>query len=193
MELRDEREVMQAGQAFLDEKRTLIAATLVSMLQRHRQLEARFRTAFVDAKDSLRVALVRHGLEMLQAYPIEPRPDPELVLNPSELLGVALLEARLKLELSEASGELQDGVRSLQAERCRIRFAEILPVVVELAALEVNLRRLHAEYRKTERRASALEDVLIPELEEQFSTLQELLETQEIEEAVRVRVKRKRL
>ena len=190
LELRDEREVMQAGQAFLDEKRTLIAATLVQMLQRHVALEAGFRAAFIEAADALRTALARHGLEALQAYPREPLPLAELVFSPSELLGVALLEARLEIELDESGGEQEDGIRSVQAERCRQRFAGLLPVAVELAALESNLRRLYDEFRKTERRASALEDVLIPELDEQLRGLEELLEAQEIEEAVRVRVKR---
>lgn len=191
LELRDDREVMQAGQAFLDEKRTLIAATLVQMLQRHRSLEARFRVVFIEAAEALRTALARHGLEALQAYPEEPLPHAELVLNPSELLGVALLEAKLDIEVDELAGEQEDGIRSIQAERCRLRFAELLPVAVELAALESNLRRLYEEFRKTERRASALEDVLIPELDDQLHGLEELLEAQEIEEAVRVRVKRK--
>ncbi|MEJ2480592.1 MAG: V-type ATP synthase subunit D [Acidihalobacter sp.] len=191
LELRDEREVMQAGQAFLDEKRTLIAATLVSMLRRHRALQARFRTMFLEAIEALRTALARHGLEALQAYPKEPLPVAELMLKPSELLGVALLEAELEMQTDQAPDEFGDGIRSVQAERCRQRFAELLPAAVELAALESNLRRLYAEYRKTERRASALEDVLIPELDEQLHGLEELLEAQEIEEAVRVRVKRR--
>jgi V/A-type H+/Na+-transporting ATPase subunit D len=190
LELRDEREVMQAGQAFLDEKRTLIAATLVRMLQRHHGLQSRFRTAFLEALEALRTALARHGLEALQAYPREPLPAAELKLEPAELLGVALLEAELRLVADADPGELGDGVRSMQAERCRQRFAELLPMVVELAALEANLRRLYEEYRKTERRASALEDVMIPDLDEQLHGLEELLEAQEIEEAVRVRVKR---
>jgi V/A-type H+/Na+-transporting ATPase subunit D len=191
LELRDEREVMQAGQAFLDEKRTLIAATLVRMLQRHRNLRQRFRSTFLEAVEALRTALARHGLESLQAYPREPLPVAALMLQPSELLGVSLLEAELKVETAGDAGERDDGIRSTQAERCRRRFVELLPVLVELAALESNLRRLYEEYRKTERRASALEDVLIPELDEQLHGLEELLEAQEIEEAVRVRVKRK--
>jgi V/A-type H+/Na+-transporting ATPase subunit D len=192
LELRDDREVMQAGQAFLDEKRTLIAATLVQMLQRHRALESRFRATFIVAADALRTALARHGLEALQAYPQEPLPLAELVFKPSELLGVALLEATLDIEVDELGGEQEDdGIRSVQGELCRRRFAELLPVAVELAALESNLRRLYEEFRKTERRASALEDVLIPELDDQLRGLEELLEAQEIEEAVRVRVKRR--
>lgn len=196
LDLRDEREVMLAGQAFLDEKRTLIAATLVQMLRRHRRLEVRLRNAVTVAADALRPALMRHGLDGLLVYPREPAPAVALSLTPSELLGVALLDARLEVEdLAEEADTPGDGLRSRQAERCRKRFAEILPLAVELAALEGNLRRLYEEYRKTERRASALEDVLIPELNARVNALGELLEAQEIEEAVRVRAcaRRKRV
>lgn len=185
LELRDEREVMQAGQAFLDEKRTLIAATLVRMLDRHRVLDTRFRAAFGAAVDELRSAVAWHGLEGLQVYPQDPLPAQELELRPTELLGVVLQNAVLRLKPG-APPEIA-GIRSAPAERCRERFAQWVSTVVELAALEGNLRRLYEEYRKTERRVSALEDVLIPELEERLQTLEENLETLEIEEAVRVR------
>lgn len=186
LDLREEREVMQAGQAFLDEKRTLIAATLVRLLEQHRDLEVRLQTRFTAAVEVLREALIWHGLEALQVYPLEPLPALSLELQDSELLGVALQEARLELE-PVAAVEATDGIRSVQAEHCRERFTALLAAAVELAALEGNLRRLYDEYGRTERRASALEDVLIPELEQRLGKLDELLETQEIEEAVRVR------
>ncbi len=55
-----------------------------------------------------------------------------------------------------------------------------------LAALERNLRRLAAEYRRTERRARALENVLMPELEQALRFVEEQLELYELEENVRV-------
>ena len=63
--------------------------------------------------------------------------------------------------------------------------------VVVLAAAEAssagNLRRLAQEYRRTERRARALENVLLPEIDGALRFIEEQLDAVDQEEAVRVR------
>ena len=50
-----------------------------------------------------------------------------------------------------------------------------------------NLRRLVEEYRRTERRARALENVLLPEIDRSLRFIEEQLDAVDQEEAVRVR------
>ncbi len=50
-----------------------------------------------------------------------------------------------------------------------------------------NLQRLAREYRRTERRAQALEKVLLPEVEEAIKHVDEQLDTMEREETIRTR------
>ena len=47
--------------------------------------------------------------------------------------------------------------------------------------------RLAREYRRTERRANALEKVLLPEVEEAIKLIDEQLDTMEREEVIRTR------
>lgn len=76
---------------------------------------------------------------------------------------------------------------SPEAERCRRAFLDLLQRSAELAALADNLERLRLEYRHTERRARALEDVLMPEIDQTLYELESRLEEIEQEEAIRVR------
>jgi V/A-type H+-transporting ATPase subunit D len=55
------------------------------------------------------------------------------------------------------------------------------------AALAGNLRRLAAEYVRTERRARALENVVLPEVDATLQRISEQLDAVDQEEAVRVR------
>ena len=50
-----------------------------------------------------------------------------------------------------------------------------------------HLRRLIDEYRRTERRARALENVLLPEIDHSLKFIEEQLDAVDQEEAVRVR------
>ena len=57
----------------------------------------------------------------------------------------------------------------------------------ELAATARNITVLSAEYTRTERRARALENILLPDIEADLMTIEEQLEAVEQEEALRVR------
>ena len=59
----------------------------------------------------------------------------------------------------------------------------------DLTLLSGNLYRLVDDYRRTERRARALEDVLLPETRVAIRQLEEQLDDQDQEEAIRVRLK----
>jgi V/A-type H+-transporting ATPase subunit D len=77
--------------------------------------------------------------------------------------------------------------QSPEADACREVFAELMPIATRLAVLTGNLERLRSEYLRTARRARALENLLLPELDMQLSLIENALEEQEREEAVRVR------
>jgi V/A-type H+/Na+-transporting ATPase subunit D len=64
---------------------------------------------------------------------------------------------------------------------------------VELAACGVNLRRLVRDYVRTERRARAIENVLMPEIESALKTIDEQLEGMDQEEIARLHQRRNSL
>lgn len=57
-----------------------------------------------------------------------------------------------------------------------------------IAAVAGNLFRLVDEYRRTERRARALENVLLPEIEEVLRDMRAHLEDADLEEIIRTRL-----
>jgi len=63
---------------------------------------------------------------------------------------------------------------------------------VNAAACGVNLRRLMREYVRTERRARAIENVLLPEIKGSLKFIDEQLEILDQEEIARVRQRRPR-
>ena len=82
------------------------------------------------------------------------------------------------------------GTGSPEAKACRAAFEKLLWASADLAARAGNLNRLAREYRRTERRARALERVLLPELEQAIKIIDEQLEMMEREEAIRTRQSR---
>ena len=189
LELKEESQSMREAYSFLDEKRMLLAGTLVEQVSRYDEARRAFEQAFELAALALREAIAWHGLESLQCQPA-PVLDPSLLtIGKSSILGVSLFEAELSPRSQRVSEDMP-GPSSV-AERCAHHFRELTRQAAHLAALSGNLLRLYQEYQRTERRARALEDVLLPELDETTRQIDGHLEALDLEEAVRIRCMRK--
>ena len=187
LELRDERQIMQEGYRFLDEKRLLLAAETLRQLGRYEELMTEFQAQQRKAVEALRSAVGRHGLEALSLYP---GAEPAAPVEPRRynFLGVRLLEASRADD--PPLGETPPAEDpSPQARRAADLHHGLMLRARELAVLSGNLHRLIDDYRRTERRARALEDVLLPETEEAVRELEERLDDLDQEEAIRVRMK----
>jgi V/A-type H+-transporting ATPase subunit D len=186
VELREEHHSMREGYTFLDEKCLLLAGAMLAELTRFENLWRDYAEKRTIADDALRAALGRHGLEGLAIYPLSAGEHDGLSLEISRrsIMGVPLLDANPKVRIPAFADPL---LRSPEAEACAQAHAALLLVATELAAAGANLERLHHEYRRTSRRARALDAVLLPEIGRDIDDMTLTLEEQERDEAVSMR------
>jgi len=184
LELKDERRAMHEGYVFLDEKCLLLAGEMLRELERYAELQRAFLASWETAVAALQAAVARNGLEGLQVYPPANLSDASVRRVARSLMGVALQEA----ELLSVPAPSPVGVdRSPEAEACRRAFRQLLAQAAPLAAVAGNLERLQQEYRRAVRRARALQDVLLPELDRTVYDIETRLEELEQEDAIWMR------
>jgi V/A-type H+-transporting ATPase subunit D len=184
LDLRNERRAMEEGHRFLDEKCLLLAGEMLRELARHAQLAHRQEDARDAAVRALVAAVARHGLDALQVYPAPLADGSRVELRARSVMGLRLLEATLRLGQAPSAPAID---ASPEAEACRLVFAELVAVAAELAAVRGNLERLHAEYRRAVRRTRALQDVLLPEIDDTLAEFETRLAELEQEEAIWMR------
>ena len=185
LELKDERRLVQEGYELLDEKRVLLATEMLRQLRHYLALQEDLGQHEQQARTALDAATDACGFDDLT---VEPKLSLDEALVRSDvqaLLGIHLVEAAL----DEAGG----GVRpvSLQplpeVRGCARAFRRLIAGHVAMSACAGNLRRLALEYTRTERRARALENVVLPEIDVSLRFVEEQLDAVDQEEAVRVR------
>lgn len=186
LQLADERDLMRQGYRFLDEKRVLLASEMLRCLRDHERMHAALVERLREARSALREALLRHGLDGLQAYPAVPVEPAAPQTAHARFLGVPMLANHFAPRAGSGDDSAVDA--SPEARACRDGFAALLGPLAQLAASAGNLERLGAEYRRTERRAKALENVLLPEVEGSLATILGQLELADQEEAVRIQL-----
>ncbi len=187
LELREERQLVREGYDFLDEKRLLLASELLRELSSYEKRLAEFISVHEKIREAVASAMIRHGLHGLQVYPAQPLENARVQTTTQSYLGVGVIEGELSLSAPAQAPYAE--LPSPEAENCRKLFTQMLPLAAGLAAIVGNLLRLVDEYRRTERRARALEDVLLPEIEETLHDILSHLEDTEMEETIRTRLK----
>jgi V/A-type H+-transporting ATPase subunit D len=185
LELQDEKRALHEGHVFLDEKCLLLAGEMLRQLQRHSEQQRTLTQAHEAAMDALRAALARHGLQGLQVQPPLDESAARLGQRASSLMGVPLQEAEWIADPDAT--EPQSVARSPELRECRRAFLALAAAAAPLAAVSGNLERLSAEYRRSVRRARALQDVMLPELARDIADIETRLEELEQQDALSMR------
>ena len=185
LELKDEQRLVNDGYEFLDEKRILLAAELLRQRRAWREANSTFTERWQVAAKALRAAAADQGLEGLQVHPRYSLDAARLDIDERPYVGQHMLDAGM--DLGE-TGLSREPVRpSPTVRRAADAFRALLEAAAPLAAITANLARLMREYRRTERRVRALENVVLPEIREDLSAMEEHLDLNEQEEVIRVR------
>jgi V/A-type H+/Na+-transporting ATPase subunit D len=184
IEMKDERRAMHEGYVFLDEKCLLLAGEILRELEQHGRLQRGFLRLNDAAVAALQAAVMRHGLQGLQIHPPADLAQARVQVAAHSLMGVALQQAEW---LPGDAGAAASAQPSPEAEACRQAFAAVLAAGAELAAVSGNLERLSLEYRRAVRRARALQDVMLPELDHSIYDIESRLEELEQEDAIWMR------
>ena len=190
LELKAERVVVSEAYDFLDEKRLLLAAELLRQLADYDRLQRELEQLRQQAVSALVNAVAQHGLQGLSVYPAIATGTARLDTDTRNFMGVILADTSLQL-LPGDSDPAAAACPSTEARTCQQAFRKLLEAGSRLAGISGNLYRLLAEYRLTERRARALENVILPEIEQTLRIMTAHLEELEFEDAVRVRVRGK--
>ena len=187
LELKEERQLVREGFEFLDEKRVILAQEMLKRLAEWKVARARYDALHDEAAAALARALGRHGMDGLGIYPVLRMENAQSTVREVRFLGANLLEGRFETGWTDKDRPAPAVNPSPEAERCREAFSALVPLAMEIAILRASLERLVREYIRTERRARALENVVLPEIEHSLRFMDEQLEAMDQEEAIRVR------
>jgi V/A-type H+-transporting ATPase subunit D len=141
-----------------------------------------------DAGRFLGLTIAANGLEPVESAAFAAQGEVELSLRTRNVAGVGVVEIAKDPVARARTGRGY----SLAATTARIdtvaeRFEAVLERLLDVAALELSVRRLANEIARTTRRMNALEHVVVPRLEAERARIALVLEEREMEDRVRLR------
>jgi V/A-type H+/Na+-transporting ATPase subunit D len=179
--------VAQRGHTLLTQKRAALIAELRRAGLQVGEKRAELERIAAAARDALALAAAVDGPEALASAAIAARGEVTAELSSRNVAGVPVIELDAS---SAARARTGRGYTLAAATAATDRVAELfeaeLDALLDLAAAELNLRRLTAQVARTTRQVNALEQVVIPRLEAEQRHIAATLEQRALEDRVRV-------
>ncbi|MBE6765894.1 MAG: V-type ATP synthase subunit D [Ruminococcaceae bacterium] len=172
------------GYELLDRKRNILIREMMSLISKASQIQEKIDSTYASAYIALQRAQTVLGVcePLAQSIPVEDG----LRLSFRSVMGVELptvtldeTDIGIPFGLSTSDSLLDDAY---------LKFVEVKKLTVELAEVENSVYRLADAIGRTQKRANALKNILIPKFEAEVKEITEALEEKEREEFSRMKV-----
>ena len=172
------------GFELLDRKRNILIREMMLLIDKVKSLRGEISSTYREAYEALQEANVTLGMvqETAMAVPV----DDGVPITYRSVMGVEIPNVRLaESEIRMCYGLDRTNSRLDYAYVC---FQKAKRVTALLAEVENSVYRLANAIRKTQRRANALENIVIPRYEETAKFITDALEEKDREEFSRLKV-----
>ena len=174
----------KTGYDLMDRKRNVLVLELMSIVERVKTLRNEITTAYELGYYYLQQANVSAGLitNVVNQVPI----DNNIELTFRSVMGIEVP----KISYESEPIRIQYGIETSSStiDEAFIQFNKVKKLTIELAEIDNSVYRLANAIRTTQKRANALRNVVIPNLESTIKRIGEELEEKEREEFSRLKV-----
>ena len=180
------RALADNGYELMDRKRNILIREIMDLMDEAESLQERIDSTFSEAYASMRMAEISMGGSAqsgANAVPI----DNGFSIRFRSVMGVEL--PVVSAEPEEPSGPPYGlAFTSSDLDDAYFKFAEVKELIRELAETENCIYRLAYAIKKAQKRANALQNIVIPGLDSEIARISDALEEKEREEFVRLKV-----
>ena len=178
------------GYELLDRKRNILIREMMTLIDHANAIQSKIDDAYAEAYIALQTANIRNGFceDISQAVPVEDG----LKLDFRSVMGVEI--PIRTMEEREHHNYLHYGIRTNNSsvDRAYLHFTRVKELTVELAEIENSVYRLADSIKKTQKRANALKNIMIPRFEETVKFITDALDEKDREEFSRLKVIKKK-
>ena len=177
-------ELATTGYELMDRKRNILTREMMSLISEAEKIQSRIDSTFSEAYDALMLANITLGktIHVAESAPV----DNSVEIRYRSVMGVEIPtviadtgDQPLAYGLSVTNSALDDAL---------IKFHRVKELTRDLAQLENTIFRLAFTIKKTQKRANALRNIVIPGYNETINLITEALEEKEREEFARLKV-----
>ena len=174
------------GYDLLDKKRTILINEMMGLISRAEDIQSQIDQVFSDAYIALQRANISEGISIVKEISADVPVADNLNIRFKSVMGVEIPEIKVKDEKPElVYGFL--GTTNMLDEAVE-KFRKVRTLTEKLAEVETSVYRLAMNIKKTQKRANALKNIIIPRYTDIVKDMTNVLEEKEREEFSRLKI-----
>ena len=182
-------ELANTGYELLDRKRNILIREMMQLIDTASELHGQIEHTFGEAYAALQRANITGGIreDLAMDVPL----DDSLDIRYRSVMGVEIpiIECDTKPPQYPPYGMAES---NSALDEAYLRFAEVKRLAAVMAEVENSVYRLADAIKKTQKRAKALKNIIIPETEASVREISVVLEEKEREECSRMKIIKKK-
>lgn len=178
------RALAQTGYELMDRKRNILVREMMTLLDSAGRIQQEIDQVFQSAYAALALANIQLGLCDHIAEGVTP--DDSLDIRWRSVMGVEL--PYIPDNAPPLRPDYGFAYTSPAFDEAYIQFARVKDLTRRMAEVETSIYRLAEAIKKSQKRANALKNIVIPGLDNTIRAITEALEEKEREEFVRLKV-----
>jgi len=177
-------ELAKLGYDLMDRKRNVLIREMMLLVDKVKYLRTEITETYAQAYISLQQANISLGVVTQIANSVSAENGVKVVYR--SVMGVEIPNVRL--EESELTFEYGFDESNSKLDEASIKFIDAKKMTVLLAEIDNSVFRLARAIQKTQKRANALRNIVIPSLQSEVKFISDALEEKEREEFTRLKV-----
>lgn len=178
-------ELAKLGYDLMDRKRNILVHEMMQMIDEAKSVQSDIGRVYEQAYTALKKANLTLGdcNRFARAVPL----DDDLTVDYRSVMGVEIPTVKIEPGSTDVRNFGFEGTNSDFDEACRL-FREVKLLTARLAEIESSVCRLADAVEKTQKRSNALNNIMIPRLEQTVKFISQALDEKEREEFSRLKV-----
>lgn len=186
MKLKSKLAMSRRGHKLLKDKQDELIHTFISMVNETKELREEVDHAFLDVLTVFKE--IKEKMAMIDVYEMLmiPSSSIELMYKYKNIMAIELPEIKYQVIENESDQTYSDITSPLEIDIVKDKMNFVLPKLIKLAELEQRIFLMSEEISKTRRRVNVIENVMIPELQDDIKSITMKLEDNERSNTVRI-------
>lgn len=174
------------GYVLLDKKRNVLIKEMMDLIDSARSIQKNIDASFAKAYKALQTANIMVGIDSVREISESVPVDTSLKIRLRSVMGTELPVVSIKKK--DAVNEFGVYKTASSLDMAYLEFKKVKELTVKLSEIENSVYRLATGIKKTQKRANALKNIMIPRYENITANIRNVLEEKEREEFSRLKV-----
>ena len=176
----------KTGYGLLDKKRNILIREMMNLIDAAKALQSKIESTFTNAYSALEQANIDIGIETVEKIGYAMAVEDSLEIKFRSVMGVEISIVMLDEQPIKPDYGMKNTGSAL--DEAVVSFVKVKYLTRQLAQIETSVYRLADSIKKTQKRANALKNIMIPRYEEETKNIQNALDEKEREEFSRLKV-----